>query len=242
MDWLPLLAAPFIGSLVGVLVRRLPDQRPVLVARSACDACGRALAPWDLVPLLSFAVLRGRCRSCMARIGWFHPAIEAAALLVAVWASLADPAQVWVNCALGWTLLALGWIDWERMRLPDALTLPLLLAGLGVAWSEDAALASGHALAAATGYLLFRGVALAYRRLRGRDGLGAGDAKLLAAAGAWVGLDGLPAVMLVGAALGIGLALVRPGVTMATRVPFGPALALALWLVRLHGSPALILP
>jgi leader peptidase (prepilin peptidase)/N-methyltransferase len=116
MQWLPIIVAPFIGSFLGVLIRRLPAGEPVAMARSACAACGRRLGARDLVPLVSFLLLRGRCRICGAPIGWFHPAIELAALGVALWAALTQdaPGLVWASCVLGWTLLALGWIDVEH--------------------------------------------------------------------------------------------------------------------------------
>jgi len=236
LDLLPLLFAPFVGSFLGVLVRRLPLGMPVAMDRSHCEGCGAALAPRDLVPLISYAALRGRCRRCGRAIGRFHPAIELAALAVAAWAVWADPDAAWPDCVLGWGLLALAWIDWDHMRLPDALTLPLIPAGLAVAWWEDPGLATDHATAAAAGYLLFRGIAWTYRRLRGREGLGQGDAKLLAVAGAWVGVAGLPWVLLGGALAGLLLAAARGHKALAgAPVPFGPPLALALWIVRLHG-------
>lgn len=239
-DWLPFVSAPFIGSFLGVLIRRLPAGLPVAAARSACEACGTTLGPVEMVPLLSFAVLRGRCRHCGAGIAPFHWRIEVAALAVAAWALWADPGRVWTDCAFGWALLALGWIDWRCFRLPDMLTLPLILAGLVAAWWQDAALATDHALAAMIGYLAFLGVALAYRRLRGRDGMGEGDAKLLAALGAWVGLEGLAPIVLGAALVGIAAATVSRlrgrTMTATTAIPFGPCLALAGWLVRLYGD------
>lgn len=240
MDWLlALVAAPFVGSFLGVLVRRLPAGRPVVAARSRCEACGTPLAPRDLVPLLSYAASRGRCRHCAAPIAAFHPAIELAALAVAASAALAapGPAWLWASCVLGWGLLALAWIDAGHMRLPDVLTLPLVVLGLSATWwLEPDALAS-HSIAAVAGYTLFQAVSLGYRRWRGRDGLGAGDAKLLAAAGAWVGLDGLPSVILIAALLGLCCAVLLPrpaGARLRNMpIPFGPSLALATWLVRL---------
>ncbi len=235
MDLLPLLAAPFAGSFLGVLIRRLPQDRPWMMVRSACDGCGAPLQARDLVPLASYAALRGRCRRCGRAIGRFHPAVELAAIAIAAWAAWADPDQVWQNCLLGWGLLALAWIDLEHMRLPDVLTLPLIPAGLAAAWWADPALAGGHALAAAAGYLLFRTVAWTYRRVRGREGLGQGDAKLLAVAGAWVGLEALPHVLLGAGLLGLGFAALRwRRAVRGAPVPLGPALALALWVVRLH--------
>jgi leader peptidase (prepilin peptidase) / N-methyltransferase len=238
---LPILVAPFVGSFLGVLVRRLPAGRPVAWARSACESCGAAIAARDLVPLGSFLALRGRCRACAAPIAGFHPAVELAALGVACLAALAapeDPARLWIGCGLGWALLALAWIDWEHLLLPDAITLPLVPAGLAATfWLGPEALAA-HAAGAALGYGAFRGFAYAYRWLRGREGLGRGDAKLLAAAGAWLGLEALPTVLLLAALAGLGAAgalawrLGRsdPGAPL----PFGPCLALAFWLCWLQ--------
>jgi leader peptidase (prepilin peptidase)/N-methyltransferase len=236
----PLLLAPIVGSFLGVLVRRIPVGRPVVLARSACETCGHVLAARDLVPLGSYAWRRGRCRYCGAPIGGFHPAIELAALAVAASAVAvdADPARVWADCGLGWSLLALGWIDWRHMLLPDALTLPLLLAGLLATVWLDPDQAYAHAAGAALGYLSLRLLGSAYRRLRGREGIGAGDAKLLGAAGAWVGWEALPAVILLSAALGLtaalGLHLRGAKIERTTKLPYGPCLALALWIVRLY--------
>lgn len=240
----PLLAAPFIGSFLGVLIIRLPSRDPVALARSACAHCGRRLGALDLVPLVSFAVFRGRCRRCNASIGLFYPAVELAATAVALWAVLADPDpyRVWADCGLGWTLLALAWIDWTDFLLPDVLTLPLILAGLASTLTFDPEALADHCLAVILAYLSFRGVAAVYRWLRGRDGLGGGDAKLIAGAGAWCGLAALPLVVLGSALLGLlaalGLALSGRSMTSTTRIPFGPCIALAFWLVRMHGTLA----
>jgi leader peptidase (prepilin peptidase)/N-methyltransferase len=181
---MPLLVAPFIGSFLGVLIHRLPRHLPLLLARSGCEACGTRLAPLDLVPLVSYAFQRGRCRYCHHPIGWFHPVIELAALCVAACAVLEcdTPQDTWIACSLGWMLLALGWIDVEWFLLPDVLTIPLLLSGLGVTILTVPVDIFGHALGAVCGYLGLRSIALLYRAVRGRDGLGVGDAKLLAAA------------------------------------------------------------
>ncbi len=239
-DWAwAALAAPFAGSCMAVLARRLPAGRKVGMVRSVCDNCGATLGPRELVPLLSYAVQRGRCRHCNAPISQFEPAMELAAVTTALWAGTVSVGiTLWISCLLGWMLLALAAADWNSYRLPDGLTLPLLLVGLGAtAWLWPSDLAD-HALAAALAYLLFRGVALAYRRLRGRDGLGSGDAKLLAASGAWVGLAALPwvilAAALAGLALAAGLALHRRQLSARMALPFGPCLALATWLVWLY--------
>jgi leader peptidase (prepilin peptidase)/N-methyltransferase len=240
--WLAaLIVSPFVGSFLGVLIRRLPAGQPVMLDRSRCEACGHVLGLRDLLPVGSYLALRGRCRFCGTRIPPFHWAIEVAAVAVAMAVALVslDVPSLWCGCVLGWGLLALAWIDWRHMILPDALTLPLVLLGLGATfWLEPEALAN-HAAAAALAYLLFRLIAWTYRRLRGRDGLGAGDAKLMAAAGAWVGITALSSVLLGGALLTLLAALVGAmrrgdGLSATTRLPLGPGLCIALWLVWLR--------
>ena len=239
-DWLgPLVIAPFVGSFLGVLIRRLPSGQDVVFARSHCESCGRKLGPLELVPLLSWAMQKGRCRGCGAAVGLFHPAVELAALAVAVWAAATDEGiRLWADCVLGWTLLALAWIDFETMILPDVLTLLLVLAGLAFAAVQAPDAIADHAAGAAIGWVLFWALARLYRAVRRRDGLGEGDAKLLAAAGAWVGWQGLGPVLLTAALAGLALALARRAagaqVGATTAIPFGPPLALATWLVWLY--------
>jgi leader peptidase (prepilin peptidase)/N-methyltransferase len=242
LAWLPpLMVAPIIGSFLGVLILRLPAGRSVVIARSACDHCGHTLGLRDLIPLMSYAATRGRCRYCGAAIGRFNLDVELAALAVAAWVVTVVPVgQIWPACLLGWTLLALAWTDLRTMILPDVLTLPLLLAGLIVTdlGSPDALL--DHSAAAALGWGLLFAVAWIYRTLRGRDGLGLGDAKLLGALGAWVGLGDLPVVLLMASCLGLAAAgigaVAGKQMTAATAIPFGPCLALAGWLSWLYAD------
>ncbi len=165
-----------------------------------------------------------------------------------LWAGTLDAgAALWFDCLLGWGLLTLAWIDAEHLLLPDILTLPLILLGLAASWSLRWPPLVDAAAGAALGYLSFRLLALAYRWLRGREGLGAGDAKLLAVAGAWLGWQALGDVVLGAALAGIlwFIATRRPS-TDEPRIeeppaagpdelPFGPALAAAIWIVRLYG-------
>ena len=222
-----------------MLIRRLPEGRPVALARSACEACARPLAWFEMIPLLSALALRGRCRTCHAPIAWFHTQVELAAIAVAAWAMLATGGG-WAGLAgavLGWGLLALAWIDAAHRRLPDALTLPLLTLGLLVTALLDRSAMLDHAIGAILGYAAFRLMAWAYRALRHRDGLGQGDAKLLAAGGAWVGWQGLDQVVLLAAVTTIAAVLLSRGtrhLSSSTEVPFGPGLALAILIVRLH--------
>ena len=236
--WLAVLVSPFVGSFLGVVVRRLPEGRPIAWERSRCEDCGAVLGVRDLVPLFSWLAGRGRCRFCKVRLGWFYPGVELAALAIAMIAAIVDSGtDTWLDCALGWWLLALGWIDARHWLLPDALTLPLVIAGLGAALAFDPGGLTDRALGAAIGYLALRLVALLYRKLRGRDGLGEGDAKLLAAAGAWVGASGLPQVVLIAALAGLvaaaGARLAGARLSATSALPFGPFLALATWLVWL---------
>jgi leader peptidase (prepilin peptidase)/N-methyltransferase len=225
-----------VGSLVGVLIWRLPAGRPVGWSRSACDACGRPLSPLELIPIASYLLLGGRCRGCGARIAPFHLWSELAALAIPATAALAGQsgAQLWLGCLLGWMLLAAAWIDVEHFWLPDILVLPLVPAGLLATLLLVPEAATSHAAGAAAGYLGFRALGWAYARVRGREGLGQGDAKLLAVAGAWLGLAALPAVVLTGAVGGLvwalGLRMQGQALTGATALPFGPPLALAIWL------------
>jgi leader peptidase (prepilin peptidase) / N-methyltransferase len=237
---LPIVAAPFVGSFIGTLIVRMPAGAGIAAGRSRCDHCGATLGFADLVPILSWAWLRGRCRRCGGALGWFYPGVEGAAILVAAFAAAADsgdPARLWLDCLLGWVLLTAAWIDLDHLVLPDALILPLVLAGLAAtAWLTPEALTE-HALAAALGYLALRAIGRTYRRLRGRDGIGEGDAKLLAAAGAWLGLAALSWVVLIAALTGLAAAglmlLAGRTVTRATAFPFGPFLAAACFALQL---------
>ncbi len=241
LDWiLAALMAPFVGSFLGLVVARLPAGGRVVLARSACPACDHRLGLADLVPILSWLISRGRCRYCGAGLSTFYPGVELAALLVAVWAaSVVSGWVLWASCGLGWTLLTLALIDWRHHLLPDQLTLPLAAAGLVVAYAVRPEGLVDHMAGAAAGFAGFVLVAWLYRRLRAREGLGLGDAKLLAAAGAWVSWVGLPGVVLTAAlaALAVALAgtLAGRGLRADTRLPFGPYLALGTWLVWLYG-------
>jgi leader peptidase (prepilin peptidase) / N-methyltransferase len=199
-EWSLVMASPFIGSFLGLVIQRLPDAAPIARGRSRCAACGTPLRARDLVPLFSWLVAGGRCRYCEQPLGWFYPAVELAALAIAVVSVLIDAGQrTWLDCLLGWWLLALGWIDLRSWLLPDALTLPLIIAGLAASFTFDPDQLVNRGLGAALGYASLLAIAALYRALRGREGLGRGDAKLLAASGAWLGAAALPEVILLSA-------------------------------------------
>lgn len=249
-SWIwPVVVAPFIGSFLGVVITRAKAPHTILWTRSVCDACGHTLGPADLVPLASWAIAGGRCRYCASRIGPFYPAIELAALGLAAWAaSLTGGWLLWASCALGWTLLALAAVDWREYRLPDLLTLPLIPAGLAVhyALAPDASFSFFRvdslltsAIGAVVGYAFMMIVRWGYAAVRHREGMGLGDAKLFAAAGAWVGWLGLPSVLLVAALAALASLLFRyrgkAAVRSDERVPFGTFLCLGMWVVWLYG-------
>ena len=237
-DFAVVLVAPFVGSFIGLAVLRRGTGAPIVRGRSHCPACGRTLGPAELVPLASWLVLRGRCRGCGARIRLYYPAMELAALGLAVWAIAAAPGWIgWLGAGLGWTLLALVAIDLREMALPDALTLPLIAVGLlvaALAFREPV----DHVIGAAAGAAGFAALGWGWERATGREALGLGDAKLFAAAGAWLGWQGLPSVLLIAALAGLAMALVRGLLRqggLRAPLPFGPGLAAGFWLTWAHG-------
>jgi leader peptidase (prepilin peptidase)/N-methyltransferase len=237
--WGLLLASPFIGSFIGVLIRRLPDEKPFVWSRSVCDGCGTVLTPRDLLPLVSWALARGRCRRCGQPLGWFYPGVESAALIIAgIALSVDEMPRAALDCLFGWWLLTLAWIDLRHWLLPDRLTLPLIVAGLAAAAVLDPDTVLDRALGAAFGYIALRAIAAGYRALRQREGLGQGDAKMLGAAGAWVGAAALPQVILLASLAALLAAALRPGgaqLHLHSALQFGPFLALATWAVWLGG-------
>jgi leader peptidase (prepilin peptidase)/N-methyltransferase len=236
------LVALLAGSFIGVVIARLPTGRSLIGPPSSCEHCGHRLAVRDLVPLVSWLASAGRCRYCGQALGAFYPLVELAALAVAGSALAVLPTGSWtllvVSLGLGWTLLALAWIDARWLILPDALTLPLIAAGLGVAWLLDAPVLD-RLIGALVGFLALVAIAAGYRRVRRRPGMGLGDAKLMAAAGAWLGWPALPGVLLVAALAGLLVASILAGRRRQDwsrlRIPFGPPLALAFWLTWLLG-------
>ncbi len=245
--WLAVGAAPLVGSFLGVVVTRLPAGEGVILGRSRCPACGHGLGPDELVPVLSWVAQRGRCRHCAAPIPVFYPAIELAAVVVALWASVVVSGWLlWATCALGWALLALAIIDWRHLVLPDVLTLSLLAGGLAVAALLDGASVLDHAIGAAAGYAVLFVIGRLYARLRGREGLGEGDAKLLAAAGAWVSWEALAGVVFVASLVALAVALPKAVVGLRRAIteplPFGPYLCLATWLTWLYGPISVTWP
>lgn len=232
--WLAIgaVAGAIAGSFLATIILRWPQGRSVARGRSTCDGCGRSLRASELIPLLSVLIQRGRCRRCGARIDPLHARIEAACALIGALALAAIPGIGGAAWALfGWLLLTLAILDWRHFWLPDLLTFPLIGLGLTLGiWANGVAM-TDRLIGAAAGYAVLLAVALAYKRLRGREGLGLGDAKLLAALGAWLGWQALPFILLIASTLGLVGALGAKArgktVDATTRMPLGTLLAAA---------------
>jgi len=252
-----------IGSFLNVVIHRVPlmmerawkldsaetlgvpVEAPPLITlstpRSRCPSCGHAITWYENIPVLSYAWLRGRCSACKTAISARYPLVElfTGALFAAIgWKFGAVPAAL-LWCGFAATLVALAGIDWDTTLLPDSLTLPLLWAGL-VASALGWTIPLHSALwGAVVGYLSLWSVYWLFKLTTGKEGMGFGDFKLLAALGAWLGLKMiLPVVLaasIIGAIVGIGMKFggnLREG----RYVPFGPFLAGAGLVVMLAGQ------
>lgn len=229
------------GSFIGALVVRWPAGRSILTGRSQCDACGASLRPWQLIPLISYILLRGRCAACGAAIGRQALLVElVAAAIGAASLALHPGTQGLAIAAFGWLLLPLALLDFRHYWLPHPLNAALALGALAGALAGLPPDWTSRLIGAGAGFGGLWLIALAYRGLRGRDGLGGGDPLLLGAIGLWLGWQALPLVLLIASGLGLAAALVmqRRGVALdaATRFPLGTLMALAAWPVALAGG------
>jgi leader peptidase (prepilin peptidase)/N-methyltransferase len=213
---------------------------------SACPKCGRAIKAYENIPVLSYVFLRGRCAGCGTPISKRYPIVEAAVgILSAIVAWRFGPT---LECAaallLTWCLVALSLIDFDRYLLPDAITLPLLWAGLLVSLVPHTggpifADLPASVIGAAAGYLSLWSVFHVFKLVTGKEGMGYGDFKLLAALGAWLGWQMLPLIILLSAVVGtvFGLASIALRKRSAEHpIPFGPYLAAAGWVALLWGD------
>jgi len=241
------LLGAVVGSFAATVLVRWPQGRAVSRGRSSCDRCQATLGPLELVPVLSFIIQRGRCRRCGGSIDARHVAVELAAGVTGAVAFIAHPLPLALATAvLGWWLLLIACLDFEHHWLPDALTLPLVPAGLAVAYAGIGPSLVDRAVGAAVAAAALWLIARAYRLVRRRDGMGAGDWKLFAGLGAWLGWTTLPFVLLGASILGLAAAILmraRGGdVSGATRLPLGTLLAVAawpLWLLNAAAAPIL---
>ncbi len=253
-----------VGSFLNVVILRLPrkldwqwrrDAREILeepeiydppppgivVESSHCPHCKHKLAWFENIPLVSWLALRGKCRYCKAPISPQYPLVELLTALLVV-------ASVW-RFGFGWQgfgasllscfLVALSGIDLRTRLLPDQLTLPLMWLGLIASLENLYMVPKAAVLGAIAGYVSLWSVWWLFKQLTGKEGMGHGDFKLLAAIGAWVGLKGvLPTILLsslVGAIIG-SVWLAAKGRDRATPIPFGPYLAVAGWVVFFWGE------
>lgn len=223
-----------VGSFLATILIRWPAGQSAVAGRSRCDSCEMPLGPRDLVPILSVVVARGRCRACGAAIDLRHSGMELAAAMVGAAALVAHPLPLaLVTAGFGWALLLLIALDADHHWLPDRLTLPLIPLGLAAAWAGFGPPLLERALGAAIGWAALVALAICYRALRGREGLGGGDPKLLAALGAWLGATALPFVLLGAGLAGLAAVLLMRmrgrAITATTRLPLGALMALAAW-------------
>jgi leader peptidase (prepilin peptidase)/N-methyltransferase len=265
--WLLITAATVFGLLVGsflnVVIHRLPlmleqgwraecaelsgtpapsaERYNLVVPRSRCPHCGHAIRAIENVPVLSYLALRGRCAECKAAISPRYPIVEALAGAIAGYIAWRYGATAAAAGAMlfAWTMIALAFIDLDTFYLPDNLTLPLLWTGLVFNIGATFTDLTSAVIGAAAGYLVLWAVFWAYKLATGKEGMGYGDFKLLAAIGAWLGWKMLPLVILlssfVGAVVGIGLiVLARRGRNVP--IPFGPYLALAGLIALFYGE------
>lgn len=237
------LAGAAIGSFIGTALVRLPEGRSVLAGRSACDACTAPIAARDLIPLVSWLALRGKCRHCGAPIGVWQPLAELCGAVIGGASVLLAPSGLELPAMLlGWQLLLLALIDAQHLWLPRPLTTLLAASGSGLAaWRgwQEASLAPFTVAAAGglIGFVMLWGVARGYRMLRGREGMGGGDPPLLAAIGLWLGPIGVIGTVIGASLLGLAAALLmllaRRPVAADTALPLGTLMAAAAWAIFL---------
>ena len=223
-----------IGSYLATLALRWPSGEAASQGRSRCDGCGKTLGWPDLIPVLSYLARRGRCGRCGVRIDPVHPITELAAALIGAMSLALHPGLEGLAGAIfGWSLLLLAILDIRHFWLPDRLTLPLIALGVGSAWLFGLPMLGDSLIGALAGFLLLFAINSAYRALRGRDGLGGGDSKMLAAIGAWLGWQMLPFILLLASATGLLAVLIGTlqgrKANATDRLPFGAFLAVVAW-------------
>jgi len=250
-DWTLLLRTPafevtalllglVVGSFANVCIHRLPRDESVVSPPSRCPRCGARIRPWDNVPVASWLLLRGRCRSCRAPISARYPAVEAGngLLWLALAATRGPSLPTLLSMVLVSALLVLAFIDLDHQILPDVITLPGIALGLVSSFVPGSALAPRESLAAAlAGYVGFALVWWLWKSLRGLDALGQGDWKMAAMLGAWLGWQKMLLTVFLASVTGavVGLAVLR--LAGKDRLPLGTFLAAAAILVVFFGDP-----
>lgn len=251
-----------LGSFLNVVIHRLPlmlerrwatecallqgGEAPalpafnLLVPGSACPHCHAPIRAWQNIPLFSYLWQRGRCASCSAAISWRYPLVELlSGALFAGFAWRYGLSSWWLAASLfSVVLLALALIDAKTQLLPDDLTLPLLWAGLLFNISGGRVSLADAVIGAAAGYLSLWTVYWLFKLATGKEGMGYGDFKLLAALGAWLGWTILPLILLLSSVVGVLYALLMMALSRHSRgqtMPFGPYLAMAGWCALVWG-------
>lgn len=259
-----LLLGLAVGSFLNVVIHRLPQmlerdwraqcaelsgeppaqQEPLSLSRprSRCPKCGHKISVLENIPILSWLALRGRCSACKATISARYPLVEAATAMLSAYAGWHFGFTLAAAGALLfiWSMIALTFIDFDTQLLPDDITLPLIWAGLLINLGGGFTDLQSAVIGAIAGYLALWGVYWGFKLATGKEGMGYGDFKLLAAIGAWFGWQMLPLTILlssfVGAVVGIALIIVaRRG--REVPIPFGPYLAAAGVLAMFWGQP-----
>jgi leader peptidase (prepilin peptidase)/N-methyltransferase len=209
----------------------LPTKYNIVKPRSACPGCGHEITALENIPIVSWLMLGGKCKGCKAKIGMRYPLVEAltGALIGAVAYKYGYSHASLFAFIFVFALVALTFIDFDTQLLPDDITLPLLWLGLIFNFNTGFTDLKSAVLGAIFGYLILWSVYWLFKLVTGKEGMGYGDFKLLAAIGAWFGWQLLPAVILlssvVGAVIGIGMIMFK-GKSGGTAIPFGPFLAL----------------
>ncbi|MBT8121564.1 MAG: A24 family peptidase [Gammaproteobacteria bacterium] len=218
----------------------------LVVPASTCPQCGHRITALENIPVLSYVFLRGRCADCGSRIPSRYPLVELVTALLSIIVAVRFGFSIQMLAALvfTWALIPLFMIDFDHQILPDSITLPLLWLGLLLSLHGVFVDSTASIVGATAGYLSLWSIYHLFRLVTGKEGMGYGDFKLLAAIGAWTGWQALPVVVLfsslVGAVLGIGLILFR-GREQGQPMPFGPFLATAGWLTLLWGNEIIAL-
>jgi len=228
------------GSFINVVIYRLPRGLSLAHPPSACPKCDQRIKPYDNIPIISYLILRGRCRNCATQFTIRYPAVEflGAVLTLGSFLFAPTPLEVPIWTVLTLTLLAVTFIDFDWQIIPDLITIPGVAIGLILAILGPFPLLSSiiGAVAGGGGLLL---VAIAYRLVTGRDGLGMGDVKLMAMIGAFTGWQGVLGTLFIGSMVGtlICVSIILKGKgTRLTAFPFGTFLAPAAWVILFFGD------
>ena len=211
------------------------------VPRSRCPGCGELIRAWQNIPVISYLLLRGKCAGCKTSISVRYPLVELLTALLSVICAwhFGVTLQAAAALVITWSLIALSGIDFDTQLLPDSITLPLMWLGLIASLVPVFVGATDAIVGAAAGYLSLWSVYWIFKLLTGKEGMGYGDFKLLAALGAWFGWQALPMIILLSSLMGaiVGVTLiVAKGRDKQIPIPFGPYLAAAGWLAMIFGT------